>query len=100
MGVVPDILKISKVTPIDKGGEVTDPTNFRPISTLSTFTQIFEKLVHKQLINYIEKWKILFQFQFGFRKGHSTLEAITEITNTLRKAIDNNLYTCGLFKSL
>ena len=32
-GVVPDILKISKVTPIDKGGEVTDPTNFRLIST-------------------------------------------------------------------
>ena len=33
-GVVPDILKISKVTPIDKEGEVADPTNFRPISTL------------------------------------------------------------------
>ena len=37
-GVVPDILKISKVKPIDKGGEVTDPTNLWPISTLSTFT--------------------------------------------------------------
>ena len=37
-GVVPDILKISKVTPIDKGGEVRDPTNFRPISTLSMLT--------------------------------------------------------------
>ena len=96
-GVVPDILKISKVTPIDKGGEVTDPTNFRPISTLSTFSQIFEKLIHKQLNNYIEKQKIIFQFQFGFRKGHPTTEAITEITNTLRKAIDNNLYTCGIF---
>jgi len=33
-----------------------------------------------------------------FRKGHSTAQAITEITkNTLRKAIDNNLYTCGVF---
>ena len=52
---------------------------------------------HKQLINYIERQKILSQFQFGFRKGHSTGEAITEITNTLRKAIDNNLYTCGVF---
>ena len=40
-GAVPDILKISKVTPIDKGGEITDPANDRPISTLSTFTQIF-----------------------------------------------------------
>ena len=96
-GAVEDILKISKVTPIDKGGEVTDPTNFRPISTLSTFTQIFEKLMHKQLIIYIEKQKILFQFQFGFSKGHSTAEAITEITNTVRKAIDNHLSTCGVF---
>ena len=43
-GVVPDILKISKVTPIDKGGEITGPANYHPISTLSTFTQIFEKM--------------------------------------------------------
>ena len=92
-----DILKISKITPVVKGREVTDPTNFCAISTLLTFTQIFEKLIHKQLINYFEKQKILFQFQIGFRKEHSTAEAITEITNTLRKAIDNNLYTCGVF---
>ena len=96
-GVVPDILRISKVTPIDKGGETTDSANYRPISTLSTFTQIFEQCIYNQLINYIEKHKIIFQFQFGFRKGHSTAQAITEITNTLRKAIDDNLYTCGVF---
>ena len=59
-GIVPDILKISKVMPIDKGGEATDPTNYRPISTLSTFTQILEKLIHKQ--------KILFQFQLALEK--------------------------------
>ena len=96
-GIVPDILKISKVTPVDKGGEITDPANFRPISTLSTITQIFEKLIYKQFIGYIEKKDILFQFQFGFRKGRSTAQAITEITENLRKAIDNKLYTCGVF---
>ena len=58
---------------------------------LSTFTQIFEQCIYNQLINYIKKHKIIFQFQFGFRKGHSTAQAITEITNTLRKAIDDNL---------
>ena len=47
-GIVPDILKLSKITPVDKGGDTTDPTNFRPISTLSVFTQIFEKLVYRQ----------------------------------------------------
>ena len=55
-----DLLKIKKITPVDKGGELTDPTNFHPISTLSTLTQIFEKLVYKQLVSYIEKHGILF----------------------------------------
>lgn len=52
-GVVPDIWKISKVTPVDKGGDTTDQAYYRPISTLSTFTPIFEKVVYKQLLGYI-----------------------------------------------
>lgn len=35
--------------------------------------------------------------QCGFRKGHRSVQAVIEITNTLGKAIDNNLYTCGAF---
>lgn len=96
-GIVPETLKISKVTPVHKGGATFDPANYRPISTLSCFTQIFEKLICKQLVNYIEKHQILNQFQFGFRKGKSTEQAIIEITENLRKSIDNNLYTCGVF---
>ena len=96
-GIVPDVLKISKVTPVDKGGDSLIPENYRPISTLCSFSQIFEKLVYKQLTSYIEKYKIINECQFGFRKGHSTEQAITEITDNLKKSIDNNLYTCGVF---
>ena len=96
-GIVPDILKILKVTPVNKGGNDIEPNNHRPISTLSSFSQIFDKLVYKQLINYIEKHKILSQFQFGFRKDHSTEQAIIEITDNLKNSIDNNLFTCGVF---
>ena len=96
-GILPNALKISKATPVDKGGEITDPFNFRPISTLTTFTQVLEKLFYKQIINYIERQNIIYQCQFGFRKGYSTSMAISEITNSLRKAIDYNLYTCGVF---
>ena len=95
-GIVPDI-KVSKITPVDKGGDITDPTNFRPISVLSIFAQIFEKLVCKQLTNYVEKYDILHQYQFGFRRGRSTEQAIVEITDILKQAIDNNLFTCGVF---
>ena len=84
-------------TPVDKGEEITDPENFRPISTLSAITHIFENLIYKQLTGYIEKKDILFQFQFGFRKGRSTAQAITEITENLRKAVDNNMCTSGVF---
>ena len=66
-------------------------------SRLSVFTQIFEKLVYRQLLNYIEKYEILYQFQFGFRRGRSTEQAIAEITDNLKNAIDNNLLTCGVF---
>ena len=96
-GIFPENFKISKVTPIDKGGEEIDPFNYRPISTLSALTQIFEKLVCKQLVNYLEKHEILYEFQFGFRKGHSTSQAIAEIADNLRNAIDDNLYSCGVF---
>ena len=75
---------------------IIDPANFRLISILSSITQIFEKLIYNQLINYIEKFNILYEYQFGFRKGHSTAQAIAEITDNLKLAIDN-FYTCGIF---
>ena len=73
-GVVPDILKISKVAPIDKGGEVIDPINFHPISTLSTFTQIFEKLIHKQLITILRSRKSSFNFNLALEKDIQPLK--------------------------
>ena len=97
LGIFPDIFKISRVTPVDKGGNDLDPSNYCPISTLSALTQIFEKLICEQLVNYLERRSILYQYQFGFRKGHSTAQAIAEIADNLRKSIDNNLYTCGVF---
>ena len=37
------------------------------------------------------------QYQFGFRKGHSRAQAMAEIADNLRKSINNNMYTCGVF---
>ena len=47
--------------------------------------------------NSMEKHEILYEFQFGFRKGHSTSQAIAEIADNLRNAIDDNLYSFGVF---
>ena len=53
-GVFPDTLKIAKVLPLHKGGSTLDPNNFRPISLLSIFDQIIEKLMHKRLYEFLE----------------------------------------------
>ena len=57
---------------------------------------MFERVIYNQLYNFLEKHNILYQYQFGFRKGYSTEQAILEITDTLRKALDKKLVTCGL----
>ena len=51
----------------------------------------------EELVNYLERHSILYQYQFGFRKGHPTAQALAEIADNLGKSIDNNLYTCRVF---
>ena len=99
-GIYPDLLKTARVTPIYKNGEKSDPSNYRPISVLSLMNKVFEKILHKRLYKYLTKFKILYEYQFGFREGHSTTQALIEITDRLKSAIDNKDLTCGIFIDL
>ena len=97
-GIVPDILKISRVTPVFKNGITTNAANYRPIAILSPFSKILEKIISDQLNSFLEK--IIFCFhimQFGFRKDYSTELAILEMSDNLKTSIDKKLITCGLF---
>ena len=95
--IVLDVLKISRVTPIFKSEIATDPYNYWPTSTLSFFAKILERLVYDQLQGFLAKNNIINDNQFGFRKGHSTEQAILEITDNLMTSIDNKETTCRLF---
>ena len=87
-GMYPEELKIAKVIPIYKNGDATKCTNYRPISILSLLNNIFEKLLYKRLYDYLEKFEILYQYQYGFRKGHSTVQALVELVDKIRKTND------------
>ena len=77
-GVVPAELKIARVVPLFKTGDVINIifSNYRPISVLPSFFKISEKLVCNRIIDYLSKYKILSDDQFGFRKQHSAKYAL------------------------
>ena len=99
-GTYPDKLKIVKVIPIDKGGCTQDLNNFRPISLLSIFDKITEKILHLKLYRFLESNNILFQQQYGFRKNNSTAYALIQITEQIKESIDKGKFGCGIFIDL
>ena len=99
-GVFPESLKISKVIPIYKDGSTEMLNNYRPISLLSVFDKIMEKLIHKRLYSFLMEHNILFHNQFGFRKNNSTTYALIEITERIKESIDKHKYGCGIFIDL
>ena len=99
-GVYPDLLKVAKVIPIFKKGDSTSVNNYRPISILSPINKIFEKIIYSRLLKFINKTNILYKYQYGFRKNHSTEHALIELVDQIRSSIGENKMTCGIFIDL
>ena len=57
-------------------------------------------MVHSRLFDFFEDSQALYFLQFGFRKKHSTIHALIEITESVRRALDNGMVACGVFLDL
>ena len=99
-GVFPDKNKIAKVMPCHKNGSTKDVNNYRPISLLSTFSKIIEKLMASRLNIFLDLHSIIYPNQFGFRAGSSTSHSLISITETIKKTIDEKKFGCGVFIDL
>ena len=99
-GIFPDDLKIGKVVPIFKSEKRDDPGNYRPISILSAFARIFEKLLYEQLHKYFEDNNILGDRQWGFRPIHSTIHALQKSINNWLLNIDKGKTNAVIFLDL
>lgn len=92
-GVFPDQWKMSNILPIPKVKEPNECKDYRPVSILCVLAKVLEKIVHKQVVEYMDKFNIISKFQSGFRKGHSTMSALLKVTDDIRKAMDNSSLT-------
>ena len=81
--------KLAKIIPIYKAKDKKDISNYRPISLLPVVSKILEKVVHKNVYTFLEKNKVVYASQYGFRKNRSTVNAITELVCHITNAIEN-----------
>ena len=93
----PTAWKQALVVPIPKSGNLTLVKNYRPISLLPLPGKILEKLVHQQLSTYMEKGSLLSNSQHGFRKGHSTIHSVAQLTSYISKKQDAKMPTLAAY---
>ena len=87
--------KFAYVKPTIKGKADHQCLNsYRPISNLSFLSKIIESVVHRQLMDHLERIKVLPENQSAYRKGHSTESALCSVMNDLLKIIDGG--KCGI----
>ena len=100
VGKFPTILKLGQILPFHERDDKSNCNNYRPISLISNLSKIIEKIVYSRLYLFFEQKELLYSRQFGFRNNHSTTDALIDITEKIRKASDNKLYSCGVFLDL
>ena len=99
-GVFPDKLKYATVKSIFKKGDKHDISNYRPISFLTSFSKIIEKLIYTRLHTHIDMNGILVLEQLGSQSHYSIEQAAFNLINSILTAMNNSLLVGGFFCDL
>src|SRR2546425_6175956 len=75
-------------------------SNYRPISITNPLGKVLEKIMHSRMISYFEKFKILYDYQFGFRKSYSTSIAVIDVVNMIQNELFEDKFVLGIFMDL
>ena len=99
-GIFPEEMKITRKTPIYKGGDKENTVNYRPISVLPCFSKILKRIMYNRLYLYLNENNLLYNKQFGFKQGHSTDHAIVQLTDRIHEMFNKNIFILGVFIDL
>ena len=79
------MLKNANVIPLHKSGYCKGFNNYRHISPLVSISKVIERVMQRRLYSYLKKFILLYDKQFGFRKKHYTIDAMTELKEFIRR---------------
>ena len=96
-GIFPSTWKIARVMPAFKKDDKSSPSNYRPISLLSCIGKVMERAVYKYTYNFIFEHSLLYAYQSGFIRGHSTVYQLSEMYHRVCQNLDERLSTILIF---
>ena len=99
-GIFPDIWKLARATPIFKSGVNREFNNHRPISVISTFSKILERIAIDQILDFILENNIISKNQSAFRKLHSTITSLIGSTDYWYENIESRKLNLAIFLDL
>ena len=82
-GIIPECLKRAAIVPIFKSGDKSLPSNYRPISLTPILMKIFERVIRKQVTQFLTERGYLNSSQHGFREGRSCMSALLSVYDDL-----------------
>ncbi|MCP4487599.1 MAG: hypothetical protein GY820_09840, partial [Gammaproteobacteria bacterium] len=92
---MPSEWKDAIVTPVPKVSAPTCPAAFRPISLLPIVSKEMERIILSILLPYVGK--SFPDFQYGFRRGKSTVDCLSFVVHDLARCIDKHKKVVGVF---
>jgi hypothetical protein len=99
-GVFPTRLKCSVIKPLLKNEDKTNMSNYRPISLMTSFSKVFERVIYITMHRHVMNNNILAKDQYGFRSKSSTEIATYKLVNEVLNAFNNGMFVGGIFCDL
>ena len=96
-GTFPDQWKEANVTPVHKKNDKQIISNYRPISLLPILAKIFERIIFKNLYNYLTDNKLLTKNQSGFRPGDSCTNQLLSLVHEIHESFDRGFEVRSIY---
>jgi hypothetical protein len=99
-GIFPERLKYSVIKTSNMKGDNTEPSNYRPLSMLSSCSKPLEKALYLRLVEHINIYNKIIRQKFGFRKILATEDAIFNLTHEVLNAFISKILVASIFYDL
>ena len=96
-GLFSSEMKLAKMIPLFKANDPMSFSNYRPVSVLPLFSKVLERLMYNRLLSFINKHKLLYSYQFGYRCNHSPELALLCLVDKISNSLENEYFVLGLF---